>query len=316
MMNMPKPIQMYMPKPVQPGDIFSADINIVISDQEVPADFAAVKINQHIPLSGRATTATPREPARYIAPLPVMPVRLQKDTFRYFSLAPSAIIENHGSPQAWLRLEIGISGRLVVNNRGWGPETLTNFKIQATVRAGGRSDLIQSALFVSCMDEDTPVLVAGGQALPVRVLVPGDWIQNPISRRSVRVAEVIRGPQAFDTMYLLGYGSTAALFTEWHPMLTRRGVVPAGQVTREDALLGEDGSFHPVSVMQVRSGACDRSVYNLRLEAVKPEDHWLCAAGIVTGDYEMQNAIQSTGDCLHADRLRPAVDLACVPVML
>ena len=86
-----------------------------------------------------------------------------------------------------------------------------------------------------------------------------------------------------------GDGSSI-LFTGQHPIFTRNGLRLASKVTREDFVLGKDGAFHPVSVLELKNGDPSRLVYNLKLDA--PDEvgtaHLLSVGGIVAGDFSLQ----------------------------
>jgi hypothetical protein len=266
--------------PYQPGAPFSAEIRIAVSDRDVRADSAVVRVNGQIPGGGRV--AGPR----YVAALQPMPVQLQNDSIKHFSIAPSIVVENANTPQCVLRMEAGVTGR------NWALDTNTNFVLDATVTVNGRVETSQSRIFTSCFDQDTQVRLASGEAVAVKMLVPGDLIWNPLLKREIAVRRVIQGTQADETLYRIGYAGGAVLFTGQHPVLTRGGLRVARAVTPDNEILGEDGAFHKVTVLQTHAGDATRLVYNLELEA--PDGQWeahvIAVEGIVAGDFYLQEA--------------------------
>ena len=115
-------------------------------------------------------------------------------------------------------------------------------------------------------------------------------IWNPVLKRATRFSKVIQGTEADETLYRIGYGGSSILFTGQHPLFTGNGLKLASKVTREDFLLGEDGVFHRVGVLEVKKGDPSRLVYNLKLDA--PDEgataHLLLVGGNVAGDFSLQ----------------------------
>ena len=273
----------------QAGSPFSAEIRISVMDREVQADSAVVRLNGTIPGGGRAAPgAAPGAPARYVAALQTMPVQLQNDSLKRFNIAPRVVVENANSPLCVLRIES------TVGNRGWALDTVSDFTFETIVTVNGRQETTRTQVFTSCFDEDTPVRLASGELAAAKELVPGDLVWNPVSRKEMRVREVIQGTQADETLYRVGYADSSVLFTAQHPVMTRKGPRAASGLTRDDEILGEDGAFHPLAVLETRAGDPKRLVYNLALEA--PENdwdaHWIAAGGIVAGDFFLQEAAQ------------------------
>ena len=149
---------------------------------------------------------------------------------------------------------------------------------------------------VSCLDQDTPILLADGSRVPIRQLIRGDLIRNPVTSAVMEASEVIHGTQADEEMYRIGFGSAVISFTGWHPIMTKSGLKPARGVEAGDLVLGEDGAYHPVTVRQAFTGDPKRSVFNLRLTAASEvgTDHLMSAGGFVTGDFFLQNSLQGT----------------------
>src|SRR6202162_845752 len=285
--------------PYRPGEALKVTMRISVRDRSIQADSATLNLDTHIPAGGRMVAGT------YVAPpLSLVPVHLVKDTLKHFSVTPHFVIEDAGAPDCKLLLDSMIGGR------GWALQDTTHFSVDATITtvttandttnaghsAGGEianSFAVHQDLFVSCLDQDVPVRLSSGELIPIKDVVAGDLVSDPLTGERLRVSAVIWGTQANERMYRLGYGNSSALFTAQHPVLTRRGLVAAADLTSADAVLGEDGSYHAVTIREPRAGDARRSVYNLRFEYVKPSlgEHLLAANGIVTGDFDVQNRL-------------------------
>ncbi len=269
----------------QPGTSFTAEIHVDISDREVPSDTGTVTLNLKIPSGGRVAQA---KVPRYVASLNRVGVPLTGNRVKHFDLAPSVIIENPNSADCQLKMELGVAGR------SWAQQAKTHFTFSATVVVGGQRTTFKSVSAVGCVDEDTLILLADGSRVPVKQLVPGDVLRNPMTAAALEVAEVIRGTQADEVMYRIGFGGSTAVLTAWHPVMTRFGLKPARDVEPGDLVLGEDGAYHGVTLCQAFAGDPTRSVYNLRLNVGTDAgfDHLLSAGGVVTGDFFLQTLLQ------------------------
>jgi len=292
--------------PYRPGEALKAAIRISVRDGYVQADSATLNIDTHIPAGGRMVAGA------YVAPpLAPVPVHLAKDTLKHFAVTPHFVIDNADMPNCKLVLDSMIGGR------AWALQDSTHFSVDATIttvttaneaanagRPGSEipnSFAVHQDLFVSCLDEDVPVRLSSGELIPIKNVVAGDTVADPLTGQRLRVAAVIWGTQADEQMYRLGYGRTSALFTSQHPILTRRGLVAAADVTANDELAGENGVYHKITIRERRLGDATRSVYNLRFESVGPalDQHLLVANGIVTGDFDVQNRLAAARAAAH-----------------
>jgi hypothetical protein len=279
--------------PYQPGSLFSADITILVSDRDTLADTARVHLEGAIPSGGRQTSGQGAGAlaSRYIAPLAVKPVKLAKESLKRFTLTPQIIVENNGSPDCQLRIDTGIS------QRAWALDIKTDFTIETTVVIGDRRETVRSTMQVSCFDQDTPVRLGSGETVAVKAVVAGDLLWNPVMAQSTRVEEVIRGTQADEILYHVGYDDSAVWFTAHHPLVTEDGIREAALVVRGERVLGEDGSFHSVTLLEVKGGDPDRLVYNLRLAGPidQTQAHLMAVGGMVVGDFVLQEAARLDG---------------------
>jgi hypothetical protein len=288
----------------QPGQPITATVAIQVHDREVKADSATVNLGTfRIPAGGRMNAD-----GAYVAPpLPTVPVKLAHDTVKHFALIPHIVIAHFDSADC----AIGFDS--MIGDRSWAGQEKTSFTFDTTITGGTRPSsgpspsnaLINGGAAtdyavhlhdrgnVSCLDQDVPVRLSSGELVPIKDIVAGDWIADPLTGSRLKVAKVTRGTQADERMYRLGYGSNSALFTSQHPILTRRGLVAAADVAAGDELFGEDGAFHKLTIHERRAGDAKRSVYNLRFENAKSPlgDHLLAANGIVTADFDVQNRL-------------------------
>ena len=268
-----------------PGAAYSADIKITIQDGGASVDSASVHLAGRIPSDGRSDTA----PTQYVAALPITPVALEHNTLKHFNLAPRIVIEKANTPQCQLHV------LATVGQRSTAMAAKSHFSIETTVTAGGRSETTRSTVFVSCFDQDSLVRLASGKLVSVKVIIPGDRVWNPVLHRSDRVREVIQGSETGETMYRIGYGSVSVAFTAQHPLRMRGGVRTARNIALGDKVLGDDGRYHVVTHRTQKKGDPSHLVYNLRLDTDEQEmdAHMLSVGGIVAGDFELQQSLQS-----------------------
>jgi hypothetical protein len=269
------------------GTPFQAEVRITVSDHEVAHDTAKVSIHEKIPAGGRMVKEAGGQ--RYVATLPPVPVHLEKDTLKHFDVIATVIIDHPNSAACHMEIEVSSTGR------GWARQENSHFSITTDVVAEGQHMTNRKEMMISCLDEDTLVLLADGTRVPIRQIVRGDLIRNPQTGGSAEVLEVIHGTEADEEMYRIGYSNAVVSFTAWHPIMTPTGLKPARAVQVGNLVLGDDGVYHPVTVREPFTGDAQRRVYNLRLAAssVGIPDHLFSAGGLVTGDFEMQNLLQA-----------------------
>ena len=270
--------------PFQPGESISGKVSISVTDGEVPADSGVADFNLSVPSKGRA----PQSDALAVPPGPIIPVTLVKNSLKHFTIRPHVVIENYSSADCTLHFDS------LIASRNWAAQEKTNFTINATVVANGKTyKLAPQSMVVSCLDEGVPVRLSSGELVPIKDIVGGDLVRDPVTGRNLKVAAVIWGTEANEEMYRIGFDGTAGLFTSQHPIVTRRGLVAAADVTAEDELLSDDGAYHKVTIRERHGGDASRAVYNLRFEpsAASLRQHLLSADGIVTGDFDAQNRL-------------------------
>jgi hypothetical protein len=262
----------------QSGESLTGKISISLTDHEVPADSAVVNFDVRIPPGGRTATNGVYE----VPPLSIIPVTLAKNSLKHFTVRPHIVIENYASPNCKLRFDS------LIGDRNWANQEKTSFTIHTTVVANGKTyNLAPVTTNVSCLDEDVSVRLASGALIPIKDVVVGDLVYDPVTGRNLKVAAVIWGTEANEKMYRIGFDGRAGLFTSQHPILTKRGLVAAVD------LLGDDRSYHKVTIREPQEGDATRAVYNLRFESAAKSlrQHLLSAGGIVTGDFDAQNRL-------------------------
>ncbi len=288
----------------QPGQRLSGTISIAIVDREVVADHATVPFNFTIPAGGRTLPT-----GAYVAPAgPLIPVHLVGNSLKHFEIRPHVVIQNyyrkptaeatdaryHVGPEAVTLPPCTLAFSSMIGDRSWALAEKTNFTITTTVVANGETYESTQSMYVSCLDEATPIRLASGERIPVKDVVAGDLVLDPIDGKALRVSAVTWGTEADETIYHLGFERSAGLFTSGHPIATKRGLIAAADVAPNDELLGEDGAYHKLTIQERRSGDPARAVYNLHFEqtaALSLRDHTLSAGGIVAGDFEAQNRL-------------------------
>ena len=160
------------------GTPFQAEVKIAVCDHEVARESAAVSIHETIPAGGR--TVGGKGSQRYVATLPPVPVHLAKDTIKYFDVIATVIIDNPNSADCQMSVEIAPA------DRNWAKQETTSFTIAADVTVNGRHTTDTKQTLVSCLDQDTTVLLKDGTHVAIRQIVRGDLIRNPVTGGTAR----------------------------------------------------------------------------------------------------------------------------------
>jgi hypothetical protein len=74
-------------------------------------------------------------------------------------------------------------------------------------------------------------------------------VRNPVPGAAVNVRQVIRGTQADEVRHRIGHDRRVALFTIQHPVMTRRGLIPASEVRQDDEIFTADAKFAPITTI-------------------------------------------------------------------
>ncbi len=140
------------------------------------------------------------------------------------------------------------------------------------------------------MDEHTLVTLADGSRVEVKRLAASDRVLDPTTKRAMRVARVIRGPEPYGRTIELATAEGSVVFTEQHPIPTSTGVKAAKDVRVGDLVWNAEGKKREIVRRMDRAPDETRSVYNVELETTSEDerDHHLVANGIVVGDWWME----------------------------
>jgi hypothetical protein len=148
---------------------------------------------------------------------------------------------------------------------------------------------------LGCFADTVKIKMADGSDRPIGLIKVGDEVLNPVTGRSQKIAEMIKGPEAAG-MIEVGYGSHTVLVTQKHPFLTPQGLKAAQDLATGEEILDETGSYVPLTVARLLPAQSNQVVYNIRLDSSSsdPKDHMVLADGIVTGDLLLQRALEAT----------------------
>lgn len=145
-----------------------------------------------------------------------------------------------------------------------------------------------------CFEESTRITMADGTKLRADLLQKGAVVYNPVTKKNVKVAEVVIGPEKDTGLFEVGYADKEVAVTSAHPFETQNGIKMARELTKADKLLGQDGKFHAITELRQRAVDPSAQVVNLRLatDSQKPAAHMVEADGVVSGDLYLQRRLQ------------------------
>ena len=140
-----------------------------------------------------------------------------------------------------------------------------------------------------CFAEGTMITLADHSLKRVEEIKKGDLVLNPVTGKPARVKLVVDAPEPYP-LIKLGYAGKSVRVTQTHPMLTVSGLKKAKDLSLEDEVQGEDGSFHKLATIEQLPVEAGQYVFNFELEADsdREAEHMLTADGIVTGDMVLQ----------------------------
>jgi hypothetical protein len=144
-----------------------------------------------------------------------------------------------------------------------------------------------------CFKEGTRILTNLGYK-NVEALTKNDLIVNPKSGKLMKIKKVVFGPEKINLIkFVISSGVTLNVTTK-HPMLTDRGIIKAKDVSKNDKLKIQDGSFEAINSIEEIKISTNSNVHNLELDVVgdKFEDHLVIADGVITGDLFVQQKLQ------------------------
>lgn len=136
--------------------------------------------------------------------------------------------------------------------------------------------------------------MASGQTVAVEDIRVGDMIVSPQTGGALRIASVVEGPEALPLVHIIA-GDLSVRVTEAHVVLTQEGLKRAKDLTAEDSIVDEKGSYHAIDRLEPIPPEIDQRVINFVVEGFTPEvdKHLLVSDGIVTGDLYLQNNLEA-----------------------
>lgn len=147
-----------------------------------------------------------------------------------------------------------------------------------------------------CFAADTMIRMANGKDQMIAGITVGDMVLNPVTNKSARVAEVIKGPET-KAMWKVGFGGSDMVITELHPVPVKGGLKQAKDVTTEDYIYDANGILNRVTVAMALPINPNTIVYNVRLDGstTVASEHMVLANGLVSGDLFLQRKLAGDG---------------------
>lgn len=133
-----------------------------------------------------------------------------------------------------------------------------------------------------CVAADSQVRMGDGSIRMIKDINPGDMVCSG-NGKGCRVANTWKGTESGESVEIVTKDGKRLSCTKTHPVITKRGIIPAAKLKYSDSLYGEEGALLEIDYLQpVQIG----EVFNLELEG---EEHTFFCNGILTGDNWMQN---------------------------
>lgn len=145
-----------------------------------------------------------------------------------------------------------------------------------------------------CFPPGVSIAVDDGTATKfVEEIGVGDYLWNPVLKKSARVLRVIEGPENFP-LISLGFGETVLTVSREHPILTKDGVKKAISLNLGDQVYDGQGTLHQLTTLNTLPVTEGQRVINFILDADAAsgdEGRMILADRIVTGDLIIQRAL-------------------------
>ncbi|WP_132323842.1 Hint domain-containing protein [Pseudobacteriovorax antillogorgiicola] len=156
-----------------------------------------------------------------------------------------------------------------------------------------------------CFAENTEILLGDQKSLlRIQDIQQGDLVWNPKTKAAAKVARVIVGPEKFPLIRITLSNQQALRITGKHPFPTPSGIKAAFQLMAGETVLSNNGNPLRILEVQQESSSQETIVWNLLLEGERLQDHYLVANGVVTGDYFIQQKLESSPGNRIVDRRR------------
>lgn len=146
-----------------------------------------------------------------------------------------------------------------------------------------------------CFDPETKIRSIEQREIPIRLLVKGDKVFNPLNKKFMEVEELVAGPEELPLVELTLEGKSVKV-SSTHAFITKKGVKMAMDLSLNDELALEGGeAFHPIEkIALVLPVDKKQQVINLKLKtkSKNPKDHAVLANGLVSGDLFLQTDLE------------------------
>ncbi|MFW7379286.1 MAG: Hint domain-containing protein [Oligoflexus sp.] len=144
-----------------------------------------------------------------------------------------------------------------------------------------------------CFSDDTKILMADQSWKVISDIVHGDRVWNPITKRSVAIKRMVRGPEKFPMVHI-EIADSLIKVTGNHPFPTPDGIKAAHHLDEGDIVFDHDGREQKITSVDFVHTDEPPVVWNLELDGQgDDDDHFLIADGIVTGDLKIQQKLEN-----------------------
>lgn len=139
-------------------------------------------------------------------------------------------------------------------------------------------------LLWGCVADDTLVRMADGSCMQIKNIRIGDRICTK-NMGDGYVEDIIEGREEEPLLYIETRNGRNLCCTKYHPILTRRGFVTAGELTGADEVMDVDRNYDAITAIYPKK---HEKVINLLVRTDKEDGTWICN-DLVTGDFRLQN---------------------------
>ncbi len=239
----------------------------------VKADGKAVaSLTKDFVLPAGKWTAIPGGKKRYVGKLAPIPVKCADGMT--FKMTPSISVTTAPDGSQAVRFVMAYFGR---NNAG---KATTDFSATLT---------FSHTATQGCLHGETLVTLHDGTRNPIRELLPGHFVLNPVTGQAVEVRGVVKGPESGPLIAVVT-DHTEVWFSSEHPVVTRSGLARAADLAPGHSVLDGEHGWHKVLAIRPVVDRTDPDVYNLELavDSTDPLDHMILAGDLVVGDAWLQ----------------------------
>ena len=141
-----------------------------------------------------------------------------------------------------------------------------------------------------CFVKGTKIALAGGKIVPVEQICKGMAVLTA-SGKSGEVKRAVAGPEKQPVITIRTLDQKSVTVTRGHPVMTRRGLKLASELTAADEILTHSKSF--VGLTALTFSAPEGNVYNFELTGDQEADHLVPIEGLVLGDLYLQEKLSA-----------------------